>query len=196
MFVKKETEDSHIEIKKEPGDSFNENKKEPKDEIENRFIEIKQEANLKEEEMETLDAMLADDSNSNLPPSCSSSASAANHRGQGRTATSTPLRLPEATPTLGAKKIMRQVEHYFGDFNLPRDKFLSAETKKADGWVTMETMMKFKRLSQLSSDAAVIVAAIKQSKSGLIQVSQYCGAEKILASWEGLPMPLWNCHVS
>jgi len=69
------------------------------------------------------------------------------------------------------KKIIRQVEYYFGDFNLPRDKFLSEETKVDDGWVTMETMMKFKRLADLSKDQAEIVAAIKKSKAGLMSVS-------------------------
>lgn len=29
--------------------------------------------------------------------------------------------------------IVRQVEYYFGDANLPRDKFLQAEMKKDDG---------------------------------------------------------------
>ena len=43
------------------------------------------------------------------------------------------------------KKIIRQVEYYFGDFNLPRDKFLLEETKTDEGWVSMETMLKFKR---------------------------------------------------
>jgi len=70
------------------------------------------------------------------------------------------------------KKIIRQVEYYFGDFNLPRDKFLQEETKTDEGWVTMETMLKFKRLSDLSKEADVIVAAIKQSKAGLIAVSE------------------------
>jgi len=70
------------------------------------------------------------------------------------------------------KKIIRQIEYYFGDFNLPRDKFLSEETKVNDGWVTMETMMKFKRLADLSKEKAEIVAAIKKSKAGLIAVSE------------------------
>lgn len=70
------------------------------------------------------------------------------------------------------KKIVRQVEYYFGDFNLPRDKFLLEETKTDDGWVTMETMLKFKRLLDLSSDKAVITAALKKSKAGLIEVAE------------------------
>jgi len=71
-----------------------------------------------------------------------------------------------------AKKIIRQVEYYFGDFNLPRDKFLQEETKSDNGWVTMETMLKFKRLSDLSKDEKVIVEALKQSKAGLLEVSE------------------------
>lgn len=70
------------------------------------------------------------------------------------------------------KKIIRQVEYYFGDFNLPRDKFLQEETKADEGWVTMETMLKFKRLADLSKEAGVIVEALKKSKSGLIAVSE------------------------
>ena len=70
------------------------------------------------------------------------------------------------------KKIIRQVEYYFGDFNLPRDKFLMEETKGNDGWVAMETMLKFKRLLELSSDKDVITAAIKKSKAGLMEVNE------------------------
>eukprot|EP00092_Neocalanus_flemingeri_P020934 GFUD01022681.1.p1 GENE.GFUD01022681.1~~GFUD01022681.1.p1 ORF type:complete len:365 (-),score=119.75 GFUD01022681.1:155-1249(-) len=70
------------------------------------------------------------------------------------------------------KKIIRQIEYYFGDFNLPRDKFLNEETKTDEGWVTMETMLKFKRLSEISTDEAEIVGAIKKSKAGLIAVGE------------------------
>ena len=52
-------------------------------------------------------------------------------------------------------KIVRQVEHYFGDYNLPRDKFLKETIKSDDGWVSMEIMLKFQRLSSLSQDAKV-----------------------------------------
>jgi len=71
-----------------------------------------------------------------------------------------------------AKKIIRQVEYYFGDFNLPRDKFLQEETAKDEGWVSMATMLNFKRLADLSKDTAFIVAALKNSKAGIIAVSE------------------------
>lgn len=70
------------------------------------------------------------------------------------------------------KKIIRQIEYYFGDFNLPRDKFLMEETKANEGWVAMETMLKFKRLLDLSSDQEVITTAIKKSKAGLMEVNE------------------------
>jgi hypothetical protein len=38
--------------------------------------------------------------------------------------------------------------------------------KENDGWVTMETMLKFKRLADLSKDTAIILGAMKKSKSG------------------------------
>jgi len=84
------------------------------------------------------------------------------------------------------KKIIRQVEYYFGDFNLPRDKFLMEETKGNDGWVTMETMLKFKRLMELSSDKDVITAALKKSKAGLMEVNE--DSSKIRRNPE-IPLP-------
>ena len=52
-------------------------------------------------------------------------------------------------------KIVRQVEHYFGDYNLPRDKFLKETIQSDEGWVSMDVMMKFQRLAGLSEDPQV-----------------------------------------
>ena len=52
-------------------------------------------------------------------------------------------------------KIVRQIEHYFGDYNLPRDKFLKETIKEDDGWVPMTTMLNFQRLAALSTDSKV-----------------------------------------
>ena len=42
-----------------------------------------------------------------------------------------------------AKKVIRQVEYYFGDSNMQRDKFLQDEVAKdAEGWVPLTTMLK------------------------------------------------------
>jgi len=63
------------------------------------------------------------------------------------------------------KKIRTQIEYYFGDYNLPRDKFFREEIKKEDGWVPLTIMIQCKRLAQLSKDAKVIVAALKNDQT-------------------------------
>lgn len=68
------------------------------------------------------------------------------------------------------QKINEQVEYYFGDINLPRDRFLQEEIKKDDGWVQLTTMLKFKRLAQICSNTKIIGDCLKHSK--LIQVSE------------------------
>lgn len=62
-------------------------------------------------------------------------------------------------------------QYYFGDYNLPKDKFLQEQIKLDDGWVPLEIMLKFNRLAKLSSDEPVILSAIKKSKTGLMEVS-------------------------
>ena len=53
-----------------------------------------------------------------------------------------------------AKKVIRQVEYYFGDSNMQRDKFLQDEVAKdAEGWVPLTTMLKVNRfLRSIFSD--------------------------------------------
>ncbi|XP_064419775.1 lupus La protein isoform X2 [Latimeria chalumnae] len=70
------------------------------------------------------------------------------------------------------KKICQQIEYYFGDHNLPRDKFLKEQIKLDDGWVPLETMIKFNRLSQLTTDLGVIVEALCKSKTGLLEIHE------------------------
>ncbi|KAI2663224.1 hypothetical protein H4Q32_011704 [Labeo rohita] len=54
------------------------------------------------------------------------------------------------------KKVAEQIEYYFGDHNLPRDKFLKEQLQ----------------LKTLTSDAAVIVESLQKSKTGLLEVSE------------------------
>uniref|UniRef100_A0A8C6UQN5 HTH La-type RNA-binding domain-containing protein n=1 Tax=Neogobius melanostomus TaxID=47308 RepID=A0A8C6UQN5_9GOBI len=68
-------------------------------------------------------------------------------------------------------KVARQIEYYFGDHNLPRDKFLKEQLQVDDGWVTLETMLKFNRLKSITTDSTVIVAALQKSKTGLLELS-------------------------
>ncbi|KAJ0070404.1 hypothetical protein NL108_007713, partial [Boleophthalmus pectinirostris] len=60
--------------------------------------------------------------------------------------------------------------YYFGDHNLPRDKFLKEQLQLDDGWVTLETMLKFNRLKALTTDTTVVIAALQKSKMGLLEL--------------------------
>lgn len=70
------------------------------------------------------------------------------------------------------KKIIRQIEYYFGDINLGKDKFLQEQIKLDDGWIPMETMLKFNRLANLSKDTDVIARALLKSSTKLMEVSE------------------------
>lgn len=68
--------------------------------------------------------------------------------------------------------IIKQVEYYFGDMNLPRDKYLQEQIKLDDGWVPLDVMITFHRLAKLSTDSIVISSALLKSDSGLLEVSE------------------------
>nr|CAD7263489.1 unnamed protein product [Timema shepardi] len=70
------------------------------------------------------------------------------------------------------KKIIRQIEYYFGDINLPRDKFLLEQVKLQDGWIPLDVMFKFKRLSSLTTDAEIVCTALEKSPNKLLEVSE------------------------
>jgi len=72
------------------------------------------------------------------------------------------------------KKIIRQVEYYFGDYNLPKDKWMLEHIEKSDcGWFDMETMMTFKRLSSLTQDPSVVLTALSKSPHDLLQIENW-----------------------
>ncbi|RZF38489.1 hypothetical protein LSTR_LSTR006084 [Laodelphax striatellus] len=70
------------------------------------------------------------------------------------------------------KRIVRQIEHYFGDYNLPRDKFLQQEMKLDDGWIPVEILIKFNRLARLSTNIPFIANCVSKSSSDLIEVNE------------------------
>lgn len=74
------------------------------------------------------------------------------------------------TPELLAK-ILKQIEFYFGDANLPRDKFLQEKIKENDGWVQIAVLATFSRMKSLSEDVSVIAEALVQSQE-LLEVSE------------------------
>ncbi|KAF5295433.1 hypothetical protein FQA39_LY13094 [Lamprigera yunnana] len=70
------------------------------------------------------------------------------------------------------KQIIKQIEYYFGDYNLPRDKFLKEQIAKDEGWVKLTTLLTFERLAKISNDEKVIVEALKKSEDGIVVVSE------------------------
>lgn len=82
----------------------------------------------------------------------------------------TEVKTEETTPL--EKKIIRQVEFYFGDINLPKDKFLKEKQTEEDGWVTIECLTTFNRLKELSTDLAEICTALKKSGNDLIEINE------------------------
>lgn len=68
-------------------------------------------------------------------------------------------------------KILKQVEFYFSDSNLPTDKFLTEELKNNEGWLPIATLTRFARLKALSDDVSVIAEALKKSPE-LLEVSE------------------------
>ncbi|KAM6955806.1 lupus La protein [Lycodopsis pacificus] len=81
-----------------------------------------------------------------------------------------PIKKDEMSPI--EEKVARQMEYYFGDHNLPRDKFLKEQLQLDDGWVTLETMLKFNRLKSLTTETSVIIAALQKSKTGILEMSE------------------------
>ncbi|XP_049871488.1 la protein homolog [Pectinophora gossypiella] len=85
--------------------------------------------------------------------------------------------------------IIRQVEYYFGDMNLGRDKYLREQVNLDDGWVPLDILIKFNRLAKLSTDTEVIAKALNKSTSGLLEVSE--DLKKVRRSAE-MPLPEMN----
>lgn len=75
-------------------------------------------------------------------------------------------------PSKLQQDIIDQIEYYFSDSNLFRDKFLQTEITKKDGWVALATLITFKRLAALSTDPNVIVEALDKSDSGLLEIHE------------------------
>jgi len=71
------------------------------------------------------------------------------------------------------QKIIRQIEYYFGDYNLSKDKFLLEKVKEDDeGWVEIDVLLTFKRLASLTTDKEVIAKALKKSENGIVNVNE------------------------
>ncbi|GAB1859755.1 La protein-like protein [Camponotus japonicus] len=85
------------------------------------------------------------------------------------------------------EKIKDQIEYYFGNVNMQRDKFLIEQTKLDEGWIPMTVMLNFKLLANLSKNIDVILKALESSD--LIEISE--DKKKIRRS-PNYPLPEYN----
>jgi len=67
-------------------------------------------------------------------------------------------------------KIVKQLEFYFSDTNLPYDKFLQNETKADNGWVKISVLLTFKRLASISNQPLEIASAVKNAVGSILEV--------------------------
>ena len=68
-----------------------------------------------------------------------------------------------ADPAL-LKKVKEQIEFYFSDSNYPTDKFMREEAAKdRENYISLDVMLRFKKLKALTTDKSVIATAIADS---------------------------------
>jgi lupus La protein len=66
----------------------------------------------------------------------------------------------KAEPAEVDQQLKKQIEFYFSDSNLPKDKFLLQLTKKTpEGWVSLKTISEFKKMRDMGATvrASVLV---------------------------------------
>lgn len=67
-----------------------------------------------------------------------------------------------------SERIIKQLEYYFGDRNLRKDKFMLREIAIDQGWISLDTMLNFKRLAGICSDKAIIAKTVETSNSEIV----------------------------
>ncbi|KAF9318452.1 hypothetical protein BG003_011183 [Podila horticola] len=83
----------------------------------------------------------------------------------------TPIVEAKADKTAQKAQILKQVEFYFSDSNLPSDKFMSElVSKNKEGYVSIAKISSFKRMREFT-DKDLIVEALRESPE-LLQVSE------------------------
>ena len=68
--------------------------------------------------------------------------------------------------------IIRQVEYYFSENNMRRDKFLNQKiSENEEKWIDISVLLTFKRLQAITEDPKTIVDALEKSPNGTVQIS-------------------------
>lgn len=86
--------------------------------------------------------------------------------------------------------IIRQIEYYFSESNMRRDKFLIQKIEADEGkWVPISVLLTFKRLKELTEDAKIVAETMRKSNNGITGVSE--DNEKIRRHPDN-PLPEFN----
>lgn len=68
--------------------------------------------------------------------------------------------------------IIRQIEYYFSESNMRRDKYLKQKTDEdPEKWIPISVLLTFKRLQALTEDPKVVAESMLKSSHGVIEVS-------------------------
>ncbi|KAL2747572.1 la protein [Vespula maculifrons] len=85
------------------------------------------------------------------------------------------------------EQIKDQIEFYFGNVNMQRDKFLTEQIKLDEGWIPLSVMLNFNMLATMTTDCDIIVKSLESSE--LIEISE--DKKKIRRSPK-FPLPIYN----
>ena len=69
-------------------------------------------------------------------------------------------------------KVIKQINFYFGNSNLPKDKFLQKKVaENSDGWVDLSIIGSFKRMTDLiPSKSVATLASIMKTNEDVVEV--------------------------
>jgi len=71
------------------------------------------------------------------------------------------------------RDIIRQIEYYFSEVNMRRDKFLNQKvSENEDKWVDISVLLTFNRLKTITEDPKAITDAVEKSPNGTVQISE------------------------
>lgn len=82
-------------------------------------------------------------------------------------------KLSQADLTKLEREIIRQVEYYFSENNMRRDKFLNQKiSENEEKWIEISVLLTFNRLKAISEDPKMIIDALEKSPNGTVQISE------------------------
>jgi len=85
------------------------------------------------------------------------------------------------------KRVIRQVEYYFGDHNLPKDRFMLNKMDNNNGWMPLDDLMSFPRLQMITTDPDLVMTSLEASPTGLMVVDR---AKRRVRRDPHIPLPI------